>query len=205
MNTRPRSLTLPPSIKGLLVVIALSGALWLLWLRYKQFLTQGRRPPLSSQILERLEKKGMPDFSLTDLDGDKISLSKYHDKVVILNFWASWCDPCVAEFPSLVKLVQHYKGRLVLIGVSADYSLSDIQLFLKTFKASHQPNVYIIWDKDEKLAKRYGTFRLPESYVIGPNGRLIRKIAGVENWASSDAYAFFDDLLLRSGHSRKPL
>ncbi len=205
MDIRPRNLTLPPSIKGLLVVIALSGVLWLLWLRYKQFLTQGRRPPLSSQILDQLEKKGMPDFLLTDLDGNKISLEKFRGKVVVLNFWASWCDPCVAEFPSLVKLVQHFKGRVVLIGVSADYNLSDIQLFLKTFKSTHQQNVYIIWDKDENLAKRYGTFRLPESYVIDPEGRLIRKIAGVENWASSDAYAFFDDLLLRSGHSGKSL
>ncbi len=198
--------SIPPSVKALIVVVLLSAALWGLWIRYKTFLTQGRKPPLSAQILDRLEKTGPPNFSLPDIDGETVSLNKFRGKAIILNFWASWCDPCVAEFPSFVKLVRHFKGQVVLVGVSADYELPDIRLFLKTFKADHQKDVYIVWDKDEKLARQYGTFRLPESYIIDPKGRLIRKIAGVENWASSDAYGFFDDLLLRSrsgGHLQR--
>ncbi len=182
-----------PQVKALLVVILLAGVLWLLWIRYRGVLTRGRMPPRSTQILMRLEKHGIPDFSFRDLSGQKISLAKFHGKVVLLNFFASWCDPCVAEFLSLLKLVDHFKGKVVLIAVSADYTLSDLKSFLGTFHINSN-YVHVIWDKNQKLAQEYGTFQLPESYIIDRKGRLVRKIAGSENWASSDAYEFFKDV-----------
>jgi len=185
---------LTPALKATLVVLIIAGVLFLGWTKYHDFLNRGRQAPDSVKLLNSLEKNGVPDFSLKDIDGRDISLAKFHGKVVILNFWASWCDPCVSEFPSLLKLVDHFKGEILLLGVSADYELVDVQKFLQLFKIS-KDDIFIAWDKDLELAKKYGTYRLPESYIIGRDGKLVRKVVGVDDWASVNAIGYFTDLL----------
>ena len=86
--------------------------------------------PEEVQVLNQIEKKGVPEFELKDLDGNKVSLSDYKDKVVLINFWASWCEPCVDEFPTLIKLIKHFKGEMVLLAISADYTESDMNNFI---------------------------------------------------------------------------
>jgi thiol-disulfide isomerase/thioredoxin len=157
-------------------------------------LNQGRRPPPETQILNEIDKNGIPDFVLKDLAGLDISPKNFAGKLVVINFWASWCDPCVAEFPSLMKLLEKYKGDVVLLAISADYERKDIDSFLKAFKVN-SPNLHVMWDKDFEVAKKFGTSRLPESYILGRDGRLIRKVAGVDDWASKDAFEFFKELI----------
>jgi thiol-disulfide isomerase/thioredoxin len=184
-------------MKATLVVILFAGVLFLLWSQYSDFLGQGRRPPEAAQILNKIEKEGVPNFSMPDIKGQPVSLEQFKGKLVVLNFWASWCDPCIAEFPSLMSLVARYKGDVVLLAVSADYEMKDIETFLRAFKIE-SPHVYIMWDKDFQLAKQFGTYKLPESYIIGRKGELIRKVAGVDDWATKDAFEYFDHLLKTS-------
>ena len=182
-----------PAVKGLLVVLLIAGGLGAAWMKYSDFLARGQKPPASHEILLEMEKNGVPDFSLNDLEGHPVALSDFKDKIVVINFWASWCEPCIEEFPSMIQLVDEMKGELVLLAISADYEREDIDPFLKAFKVD-SPHIKVMWDKDQEVAKKYGTFKLPESYIIGKKGELIRKVAGVEDWATPEAIEFFKGL-----------
>lgn len=145
-------------------------------------------------ILNELESNGIPDLQAARLDGSPFSLRSISDKVLIINFWASWCDPCVAEYPSMLKLVEHFKGEVVLMAISADQEKKDIDGFLKAF-GGLKPNVEILWDPAMSIAKKFGTSRLPESFIFYRNGKLARKVVGLENWFSPDSIEFFDGIL----------
>lgn len=181
-------------LKGLLSVLVVSGVLWGLWAKYAEVLERGQRPSEGTQKLNKFEIEGVPDFKLLDLKGKEVSLSDFKDKAVIVNFWASWCDPCVQEFPSLLKLIAHFKGEVVIVAISADRTKKDIEDFLKVFKAT-DPNLVILWDKDQAVAKKFGTSVLPESYILGKNTRFIRKIAGIDDWYNPQAIHFFEELI----------
>ena len=181
-------------LKGLISVIVLAGVLWLLWSQYDEFLERGQRPTEGTQKLNVFEKEGVPGFTLKDLSGKEVSLSDFKGKAVIVNFWASWCDPCVEEFPSMIKLVKHFKGEVVIIAISADNTKEDIEDFLKAFKA-YDPSLVVLWDKEQLVAKKFGTAVLPESYILGKNNRFIRKIAGIDDWYSPQAINFFEELI----------
>ena len=183
------------AIKGILVVAVMGGLLYAGWASYEDFLTLGQRPPEGTLKLNEMEKSGVPDFSITTLKDEKISLSDYQGKVVIVNFWASWCEPCVKEFPSLIRLLEEYKDDVVLLAISADYTLEDLTGFTKAFEVGGIENFVVAWDQDQAVAKKYGTAVLPESYIIGNNLQLIRKVAGVEEWDSKDAMLFFKEVI----------
>lgn len=181
---------------GVLAVTVVAGGLFWAWKRYESFLTQGMRPPETIQKLNELQQAGLPDFSLPNLRGEKFSLGQYAGKVVLLSFWASWCNPCVQEFPSMLKLVEKFKGDVVFLAVSADNSEEDMRAFVNLMKAD-VAHVQIAWDRERKVAELYGTESLPESYIIGTDGKLVRKIVGSEDWASPMAIKFFEQLLAK--------
>ncbi len=183
------------AIKGFIVVLLLGGAFYLGWAQYRGFLTRGQRPPEGTLRLNEMEKSGVPDFTLKNLGGEDITLSAYKGKVVIVNFWASWCEPCVKEFPSLIRLLNQYPKEVVLLAVSADYTLEDLVGFTKAFKVSDVSNFIVMWDSKKKVAELFGTEVLPESYIIDKDGQLVRKVAGVEEWDSPMALQFFRQLI----------
>ncbi|MGE0761803.1 MAG: TlpA family protein disulfide reductase [Bdellovibrionales bacterium] len=193
-------------LKGFLAVAVLGGALWLGWLRYHDFLTAGMQPTLGTQKLNEMEVGGVPDFELEDLNGNRVKLSQFADRTVILSFWASWCDPCVAEFPSMVKLVEHFKGQVVLLAVSADKSKADIESFLKPYANKLPKDCVIVWDKERKVAEQYGTEALPESYILSKGLKIVRKVAGSEDWYSPGAVQLFEAIVkLEPGQDPKQL
>jgi len=173
-----------------LVAVALGAPFYFYW----KGLTEGMRPPESTQILDQLEKKGLPEFELPTLASDqKVSLSQFRDKVVLVNVWATWCGPCVKEFPSLKRLVERFKGEVVVLAVSYDRSREDIRGFVKAFGELPKDFV-IVWDKDRITAKLLGTDVLPETFILSRTHRLIRKVAGETTWDDPMAIQFFKDL-----------
>ena len=180
--------------KGLLAILVLGALLGLGWWRYSEFLTAGMRPTTGTLKLDEMERDGVPDFELEDLEGQKVRLSDYKDRIVILSFWASWCDPCVAEFPSMVRLAEFFAGRVVLVAVSADHSKEDILSFLKPYGGKAPANVVVLWDKEMKIPALYGTEVLPESFILGKDLKLIRKIVGSEDWFAPGAVQLFQEL-----------
>lgn len=189
--------------KGLIAVAVFAAILGLGWVKYKAFLTSGMEPTIGTKKLNEMEQAGVPDFELKDLNGNSVKLSQFADRTVILSFWASWCDPCVAEFPSMVKLVDFFKGKVVMIAVSADKSQEDIEIFLRPY-GTLPKDVIVVWDKDKTVASRYGTEALPESYIIGRGSKVLRKIAGSEDWFTPGAVQLFNEIVnLQPGQDLK--
>jgi len=181
-------------LKAFIVAFLVTAALGLSWLKYKNFLTKGSEVPVSTLKLNDMKESGVPDFSVVDIFGEKLSFSDYKDKVIIVNFWATWCAPCVDEFPSLLQLVRHFKGEVVILALSGDNNIDDIKTFLKAFEVK-TPHMRIALDKDKLLAEKFGTEILPESYIIDKKGRLIRKVVGVDEWFTPEAKYFFELLV----------
>ena len=147
-----------------------------------------------NSILEEMEAKGIRPFELVDFKGNKFSSEQMNGKMTFINFWASWCDPCVREFPSMLSLVKHFKGDLILVAISNDENKEDMMNFIKAFDADI-PGVYLLWDPERRVSEQYGTFKLPETFMVGPDLKLIRKIVGVEKWYTPSAIEYMDDMI----------
>ena len=133
------------------------------------------------------------DFSLT-LDGKPAKLSDLRGKVVLLNFWASWCQPCVDEAPSLNLLQRRIAplgGTVLGVNVGIDDGPDTYEKFLSDYKIDF-PTYF---DKTKRLAASYGTTAYPETYVIDRKGRLDRKIVGPQDWTSPEMMSYLDSLL----------
>lgn len=182
-----------PYVKGAIVVFVLAAGGYGLYKANESKLPANRSPE-GFQLISQMETVGVPDFMLERMDGSKLTLSSLKGKLIIVNFWASWCNPCVEEFPSMVLLAEKMKGDLVVVAVSEDEARGDIEPFLKLFKLP-KPGFEIVWDKDKSLMKTYGVGKIPESFIVRPDLKLARKFIGVENWASDDALLYFRSLL----------
>jgi len=140
--------------------------------------------------------KTADDFALT-IDGKPQRLSDYRGKVVVLNFWASWCPPCVEEAPALNRLQRHIEplGGTIL-GVSIDEDPAAYKKFLKdfgiVFPTWRDPHVQ---DNKSKIALGYGTSLIPETYVIDRHGKIARKLVSAQQWDSPEMLAYFDAIL----------
>lgn len=145
--------------------------------------------------LDQLETEGLPLFSGKDIFGNSVSLGDFRGKIVIVNFWASWCGPCLEEMPSMISLLEKKGDKIEMFAISGDSSLEDIQAFLKSFPGAKRSNIHIIWDENKEISRLYDVDRLPESFVGGADLKLAKKIVGSINWYTEDSLAFMDALL----------
>jgi cytochrome c biogenesis protein CcmG, thiol:disulfide interchange protein DsbE len=127
-----------------------------------------------------------------ELDGKPEHLSDLHGKVVVLNFWASWCAPCIEETPSLIDLQKRIASRNgVVLGVSVDEDASAYERFIH----EQHLNYPTFLDPSKKIATDYGTSMWPETYIIDRKGVILRKIIGPQDWNSPDLLSYFDAIL----------
>ncbi len=181
-------------LRALIIVLVLSILAYFGIQKAKEKANFSENADQEITLIDRLEKDGATMFSAKRLDGSLFSLDSVKGKVVILNFWASWCDPCVREFPSMLKLVEHFKGEIVLVAVSNDNSKQDVDNFVKAMGGA-KPHVEIVWDEDYKIAGMFGTSKLPESFLFNKELRLVRKIVGIDDWYTKDAIEYMDRLI----------
>lgn len=149
----------------------------------------------SINLMDRMENEGLPDFELKDLNGKTVRLSEFKGQVVIVSFWASWCGPCLEEFPSMIELVEKMKGKVQLLAVSQDSAKEEIDAFLRAFPRSKNPNISILWDQEMTVGRQYNVERLPESYIAGKDHKLVRKIVGSIQWATPEAIEYMQSLV----------
>ncbi len=147
------------------------------------------------EIYDLMKHSGPPVDEMVTLDEHKIQLSSYKGKILIVNFWASWCAPCVDEIPSLTKLRDLFKDQIFVVAVSSDQAKEDITAFRKSFPAFGEPNIVIVWDEKKDFVRQFGIAKLPESIIYGKDGKAIKKIVGSIDWMSEDAQKFMRENL----------
>jgi len=145
---------------------------------------QAQTSPTARETDAPTAREDAPDFVRPDLSGHPVQFSRYRGKVVLLTFWASWCEPCRAEAPVFSAWQDKYHGRgLQIIGVSMDDDPAAADAFVRTLKLSY-PN--LIGDAD--LGRLYGgVLGLPTAFLIDPAGRVVTRYRGEVNFQSVEA------------------
>lgn len=133
----------------------------------------GGRPPRIGETA--------PDFTITDAQRT-VTLSQMRGKPVLLNFWASWCAPCVEEMPSLVHLQKVLGNKVTVLAVSVD---ADDNAY-KQFVRDHNIDVLTVRDPKQVANSLYGTFKFPETYLIDKDGVIRRKFIGAIDWTNPE-------------------
>jgi len=131
-----------------------------------------------------------PDFTVKDSERS-VTLSQFRGQVVVLNFWATWCPPCIEEMPSLVQMQERMKAKgVTVLAVSVDVDESNYRRFLR----DHNVNLLSVRDADQKSNELYGTFKFPETYIIDRNGVVRRKFIGAVDWTEPEVIDFLGKL-----------
>jgi thiol-disulfide isomerase/thioredoxin len=121
----------------------------------------------------------------------KVTLSQFRGNVVVLNFWASWCEPCVEELPSLISMQARMKEKgVIVLAVSIDVDSDLYHRFLK----EHNVNLLTVRDPEQRASALYGTFGWPETYIIDRKGIVRRKLIGPVDWNSPEITEFLTTL-----------
>jgi peroxiredoxin len=148
--------------------------------------------PVSPLNADNIINSKAPDFALKDPGGKSISLSSFRGKVVLLNFFATWCPPCKAEMPALNKLYLGLKQRgLEVVTVSTDRSINDIKDFLE----KNRVDFPVLFDADRSTAKQFRVFSMPTTFLIDRNGMIIEKFYGEYDWTEPETKGKIEKLL----------
>ncbi len=149
---------------------------------------------VADSLRERLVSVGdsAPRFQVTTDAGRRISTSDFGGKLLVVNFWATWCPPCVDEMPSLQAMAKQLEGKgVVVLGVSVDKNDANYKRFLQQAGISF-PTAR---DPEAGISAEYGTFKYPETYVIDLKGKVRQKHIGPRNWMDPELIKGIEDLL----------
>jgi peroxiredoxin len=130
-----------------------------------------------------------PDFAVTDSDRS-IALRDFRGKVVVLNFWATWCPPCVQEMPSLTAMQARLRDRVSVVAISVDEDPDTYHRFLRENKIE----LLTVRDPERKSSQLYGSSKYPETYIIDRSGILRRKFIGPVEWTSPEILEYLNKL-----------
>lgn len=166
-------------------------------------------PPASAAVDEdRLRNLGFmvqegsvaaPDFTTEDAAGNRVSSRSFRGRVVLLNFWATWCPPCRLEMPSMERLYGEFRGQgLEIVAVNFMESRELVQAFAREQNLTYP----MLLDRRSDIAERYGVMRLPETVVIGRSGEVIAKTTGYKDWYKEDVRELVSALLEDRGPVR---
>ena len=130
-----------------------------------------------------------PDFTVKDSDR-MVRLQDLRGKIVVLNFWTTWCPECIEEMPSMVRLQKQMGSKVTVFAVSTDDDSDAYHKFLK----KHDIEFLTVNDQQKKSAELYGTTGQPETFIIDPSGVVRRKFIGPVNWTSPEIVEYLEKL-----------
>jgi len=141
---------------------------------------RGARPEQTGKVA--------PDFTVSD-GTSKVHLADYRGKVVLLNFWATWCAPCVEELPGLLQLHRE-RPDIAILAISVDEDADAYTSFI----ANRHVDLITVRDPNETAAKLYHSEGWPETYIIDKNGIIRRKLVGAEDWSNPEIRTYLNSL-----------
>ncbi len=151
-------------------------------------------------ILEPRERTAVPSVTLPTLQGKPLSLGELRGKVVLVNFWATWCLPCQWEMPLMEKLYQAYKGRgFVVVAISLDQEGAPV---VKPFVAEKKLTYPVLLDASHQGARQFGIVGLPATFLIGVDGFVKGVTYGPKEWDGPEARALIESLLRQAKGSK---
>ena len=178
---------LKDGLLGLLIIVALT----LLILRVQRPSPENPQPKANQ--FKSQEGYMAPRFSLRNLKGNMEGLDDHLGKVIVVNFWATWCVPCVKEMSSFENLYRRYRSQgLTLLAVSLDKGDSTK---VQEFVDKHKLSFPILLDTKGVAEKLYPSFSIPFTYVIDKQGRVVARVDGAKNWESSETFEAVEHLL----------
>lgn len=131
-----------------------------------------------------------PDFTVKDLEGNEVHLSDYRGKLVVLNFWATWCEPCLTEWPQVAKLARRLEdeghAEIAVLAVSIDQEREKIGPFLQLMTLFDSP-VSVLWDETTTLHQQFGSEKIPDTFFVDEQGMVSAVFVNVREWGSPDA------------------
>lgn len=147
---------------------------------------------LMPKLQELKDRPAAPDFTLAGADGRKVSLKDFRGKVVFLNFWATWCESCRDEMPSMERLYGEFKCQgLAIVAVNVKEKRQDALAFAKKLKLTYP----LLMDTEGEVGQLYGAFGLPATYLIDRNGVALARMWGPADWYSPAARVLIKSLL----------
>jgi peroxiredoxin len=171
---------LQSSLAAGLIILALSGAAY------------ANDPFAQMEVLKPKVRMEAPAFTLPDINGGRRSISDFKGKIILLNFWATWCPNCREEMPSLEKLWEKYRSKdLVVIAVSVGRNSGEIRSFAREQGLTFP----ILLDQEGAVRKEYEITALPMTYLIGRDGKISGRLYGSRDWAGKKADSLMEFLL----------
>lgn len=167
------------------VIVLVGGSVYLVS-------TSSSRPPYETAKLVAIGDLA-PDFQLEDTKGNKVSLSDLRGKIVLVNFWATWCPPCIEEMPSMERLNEVLAGDdFVMLAINTEENgRSVVPAFLEKTPYTFP----ILYDDKGVVQKSYGVFKFPESFIIRKDGTVAEKIIGPLDWSSLKTITYLKGLI----------
>jgi peroxiredoxin len=149
---------------------------------------------VAGTLNQHVTEKGdtAPNFKITTDQGRTISRSDFGSKILVLNFWASWCPPCIQEMPSLDEFTRRFADKgVTVLAISVDANEQKYRDLLNRAK----PSFLTARDPTAGIAASYGTFMFPETYIIDQNGKVLYKEAAARDWTDPAFVNYFQSLL----------
>jgi thiol-disulfide isomerase/thioredoxin len=152
-----------------------------------------------AQVLKPLaEPRAAPELGLVALDGRKYGLADFEGRVILVNFWATWCPPCRKEMPALVRLAQHFQGEAFeVVAVNVGESVERIQDFLQTLPVL--PDFSMLLDPDGSVSRAWQARVVPTTLVVDRNGHIVLGALGEVDFDSPDLRGQIQALMPGSG------
>ena len=151
-------------------------------------------PPLGHKMNPVSPPLAAADFSLPDLDGETHALSDFRGKVVMLNFWATWCPPCRREMPSMQRLYEKYREHGLVVVAVNQFEDPDL-VFEFTGRLSLEPTFPILFDRESRVSEQYKVKGLPTTYLLDKQGRIRFRAIGGREFDHPEVEALIEGLL----------